>query len=271
MIMTEQDNPNRKTTVNDIDISNDAITTLVEQLENGISMVTLTANNEDGKSYLATLHIGDVVEVKGVADSSPVDPIDWSVVKPCFKGEIQDLVPSITKEHQVCQAVAFGYGYQLKEMRVNLNFGIITPIPTWEGVFDDTLDFIDWSHTNSPNPYIGSYDKLSFFWMNPMVLNSFIGAFSFNLNTLYNGLSFDSCKLHIVAAHYAGIGGECGSFTILPHYSFDGENWTTLNNFPDITSSIQVGVNPPYFPVWNSVTRSTYNPQSQYAEFPTDI
>jgi hypothetical protein len=141
-------NPNRQTEINGVDLSNQMVTTTVEHLENGIPMCTLLANNEDGAMYLASLKVGDTVVVKGLADSNPpytIDPIDWDIVDPCFRGEIQTAVPMLGKDAQVVQVIAFGKGYQMKEMRANAVYGAISPVPNFYNAYSFSHEFDTWA------------------------------------------------------------------------------------------------------------------------------
>ena len=234
------DNPSRQTLVNDIDLSSIAITTSIELLENGVPIAVITADNEDAAAYLAKLHIKDEVVVKGLADSAPPTPIDWSTVLPCFRGDIQQLVPVLTKDGQVCQVIAFGKGYQIKEMRVNTLYGKITPVPTWNNVydFDSLVDEWDKGHgaiTGPYSPYLNGYKQDSYLYLHILGNQTKITAgYTFGLNPDYNNSNFLYAKLHVLAALYSFSGsGTAGGVRLTAHWTTDLGNTPTWHSFTD--------------------------------------
>jgi hypothetical protein len=153
-----QDQPATQILVNDVDLTNVSLTTTVELNEDGIPMATITANNEDAMNYLSNLRIGDTVAIRGLKQgATPAAgqgwynvPQNWTGVPPCFLGTVQKLQPNLNRGGQIVGVIAFGIGYQLKEMRVNEIYGQITPMPLWNNVYnyDDTIPLVSIGSTS---------------------------------------------------------------------------------------------------------------------------
>ena len=265
--------PSRQTLVNDVDITPIGITTQVDMPENGIGKCTLTASNEDAQAYLSKLSIGDTVMVKGLANSNEAyyieNSINWLTVLPFFVGTIQELVPSLAQSGQVVRAVAFGVGFQLKQLRIMEEIGNILPVPTIAPVYtyDGTID--NWADTGLSSstgtfgyaPFINKYSGLV--WILDALeeptyiacslsghINSTgcktpsvptgtdaatIGVFNFNLSPDYVGGEFAQVELHIVAGVTTDTTNNSGSYpstvTITPYYSIDdGVTWNAFTN-----------------------------------------
>ena len=242
------DNSARQLLVSDVDLSTLAISIQVELTENGIPMCNLIADNEDAKSYLSKLNVGDTVQVKGLANSTEgyqiENSINWSVVLPCFVGIIQEITPDINNAGQVSGVMALGLGFQLKTMNVNSWYGDITALPQIANVVEFTDAEKDWS-TGGYNqvPYIGCYSGESAWtgiyryenqnYIQRDAVSSgapAIGGFTFALNEDYDYNPFAYCKLHIVAGIYSNSSGQSiTSATVQPFYSLDGGvTWTAF-------------------------------------------
>ena len=121
--------PNRKVYIGpigeEVDVTDKAIKVHVEKIENGIDLCVITAENEDAISYLNTLNMNDVVILKGVKDEgTPISNTNWDSISPYFRGSIQVLAPIINIQGEICDVTAFGDGFQLKEMKVNKQYGL---------------------------------------------------------------------------------------------------------------------------------------------------
>jgi hypothetical protein len=275
--MSEQPNPSRKVTVEDDNVSQDSITTLVEKRENGIDIVTLTASNEDGSNYLSTLHLNDEVKVKMVKDSNPpYTPAEedtfWNtnpLVKTVFRGRIQELSPILNKAGQVCRVVALGHGYQLKEMKVNKKYGAIVPLFSLGNTYGYEEEDNDWFLLGY-SPYIDSYVGNFFSLFGKGLFNIYchlhgnidqeIGAFTFMVDPEYDGIEFDTVELHVVAAIY----GDLTSANVMPYYSIDGSTWHKFTG--DLQFNITTKLpSRPEPDGWSDLVG--YNPMVQVAPF----
>jgi hypothetical protein len=256
------DDPTQRIVVADTDITMSSIKTQFIMEENAISYVTLTADDEDGKSYLATLKIGDLVTVQGMKDGPHGyndEPTDWTGTPVIFSGTVQELMPVMNKSGQVCSVTAYGQGYQLKKMRVAQEYGYIYPIVEWGFVYVykpkniGLIGATDWSVVGS-DPYINAYSFFHFIYVplsghinttgtgtygttNPPTTNTgTIGAFSYLINGEYNGGEFvpvgnaalegtgliSGAVLHIVAGFYDTSGTYPTSVIITPYWTIDG-------------------------------------------------
>lgn len=298
------DQPVIQTTVNGTVISSSFIMTTIEKNENGIDMITLTANNEDGQSYLATLKINDSIVVKGLSQApNPTsgegwynDTITWSSVPPCFVGTIQELSPKLSSDGEICAVVGYGNGYQLKEMRVAQEYGYVVPVQEWAFVYgyDNTIT-TSWIKQGS-DPYIGGYSYYHFikYDLSNYNTNAAIGAFAFGINTEFNGGSLSQLELHIVAGIYplpyntTYTSGDISSgVTITPYWrTASNPSWTAFHGTevispnPNSTSFFASNIlTPPLvswafnIPYWGPYTGSYafltgYNPVTDYAEGP---
>ena len=276
-----QNDPNKQVMVEDDDISLDAVTTRVELRENGIAACYLTANNEEGKLYLESLHLNDRVVVKLLPDSNPPTTPIWGAVSSVFDGNIQELAPILNTSGQICQVVAYGKGYQLKEMRVSKQYGLITPVLSWgfTNHFDDTIH--EWDSSNGYHraqpPYINSYSGLgfplglAFLGLTHCIyseldshLESDIGAFTLGITPEYDGGEFVTAQLHIVGALYSNGAGTADSVNIRAYWTIDdGAHWTAFTpDFDPIDAIIQSnGANDP---IWRTYTLLDPYPNTNY-------
>jgi len=263
-----QDQPATQILVNDVDLTNVSLTTTVELNEDGIPMATITANNEDAMNYLSNLRIGDTVAIRGLKQgATPAAgqgwynvPQNWTGVPPCFLGTVQKLQPNLNRGGQIVGVIAFGIGYQLKEMRVNEIYGQITPMPLWNNVYnyDDTIPLVSigstsgWTgagHNLGPfldttyAPYLNGWKQGSF--LVAYVSNGSggfnsgsVGAFDFGLDPDFNGALFQLAQLHIVATLYnldGSVGHVAGGVEITAQWTTDpfGTVSPTWHNFTD--------------------------------------
>ena len=220
MVFTEHFYPDKQVKVEGVDVSNDAISTRVELIENGIPMCTLTANNEDGINFLSNLVLNNIVEVKFVQDSTPPTAVNWAAVDVCFRGTIQELAPSISNKSQICKAVAFGYGFQTKQMRVSSQYGYGAVIPIYQNTFGFVNQIKEWS-TIGNSPWLQAYandfmhniqDTQSYIYLNLSGnLGKYIGAFNFGLSPISDNMLLAVAELHIVAGIY-----DTGAPPVLP-------------------------------------------------------
>jgi hypothetical protein len=238
-----ESHPKERIKINgDPDISADSISTEIIKRENGIDQCTLVANDDAGKSYLATLNINDEITVEY---GYPDEGIPYFKE---FDGYIMELDPSFTKAGEVCRAVAYGQGYWMRQVRVNANYESISVATALKVLYytgavtgPDNPDISPWSYDGF-SPYINelpnspiSEDSSNV--VNPVVsdvylldvgdhLNAYIGPFTItNLLTLKNEV-LTTCHLHMVAKVTAGT-----SCNVHFQYSHDGFI-SDINDFP---------------------------------------
>jgi hypothetical protein len=306
------DNPARQLLVNDVDLSGIAFSIQVELNENGIPMCTLVADNDDAKTFLSKMVVGDTIVVKGLAQSNEAyqveNTVNWSLVLPCFKGNIQELSPSLTQTGQQASVMSLGLGFQLKEMKVNSWYGDITALPQIANVVSFSNQIMNWSSGGyNQVPYIGCYSGESaysgifqfanqnYIQLDSNNLGGYIGGFGFAMDEDYDYNPFSYAKLHIVAGIYANDESQSiTSATVTPYYSIDNgatwhafagnngaanrggsvTNYTGLGgNFPSTTTSV-TGIFPPYEGEINWLIPitwtfdDTYNPLADYVHGP---
>jgi len=122
------DNPEEEVIIDGATISPDILSTQVTRRENGIDDAVLIANDEAGKSYLGSLHLGDPVVISyKYADGDNI----WHSV---FKGTIEELAPNMSKAGEVVSATAYGLGYPLKCSVIATEIGIDSENSSWETV-----------------------------------------------------------------------------------------------------------------------------------------
>ena len=122
------DNPEEEIIIDGATISPDILSTQVTRRENGIDDATLTAFDEEGKSYLGSLNLGVPVVISyKYADGDNI----WHSV---FKGTIEELAPNMSKAGEVVSATAYGLGYPLKCSVIATEIGSDSDNPTVDTV-----------------------------------------------------------------------------------------------------------------------------------------
>ena len=122
------DDPCNEIVIDGATISPDILSTQVTRRENGIDDATLTAFDEEGKSYLGSLNLGVPVVISyKYADGDNI----WHSV---FKGTIEELAPNMSKAGEVVSATAYGLGYPLKCSVIATEIGSDSDNPTVDTV-----------------------------------------------------------------------------------------------------------------------------------------
>ena len=287
--MTEKPNPNRKTTVEDADISQDSITTRVTLRENAVPEVRLQANNEAGANYLKTLHLKDEIVVKMIDDSNPPTAINWTTdpnVVRVFDGNIEELSPLLNKQGQVVEVVAFGKGYGCGQMRVADTYRNYTPYPnieyvnsfatpqslgnwnTWYVFFsarvnDNTAKlYVPWIGNTFVSKEGAQSSYISLPVSTPNIGSQFSSVIFDNIGEGFEGASLSKAELHIVAGMTSPSVSYATSVTIKPQYSVD--NGATWHDFPSSATFT------PFTNLFTPYITLFYNPLLDYPNLPFD-
>lgn len=104
----------------DLDLSNDSITAIVNTRENKIDDAVLVANDEAGKAYIISLHIGDRITVKFTYMDITEN---W---KQIFDGIVVSLEPSMdVSKGETCRAQLYAYpAIALNRMRATGQYSV---------------------------------------------------------------------------------------------------------------------------------------------------
>ena len=252
--MVEKPNPNRKTTVEDADISSSSITTRVVLRENAVPEVRLQANNEAGANYLKTLHLKDEIVVKMIDDSNPPTAINWvtdpNVVR-VFDGNVEELSPLLNTNGQVVEVIGFGKGYGCGQMRVADTYRNYTPYPSflYQNAYvnpkthgnwaawvvtsigflrtdDTTAQTVEWMDSTYATQ--GLYHYISVPVLTANIGSTFTAFTASNLGQGFEGASLTQAELHIVGG--LTFGNHSNTTAILKvGYSIDsGVSWHTF-------------------------------------------
>lgn len=123
----------------DYQLQDEAVTTDVLQVENGVWQATVQANDYETATYLDKVQIGDVVKIY----------MDYTGVltTQVFGGWVSRLNPSLTGRGEICGIGARGYGVSLLAMRVGQEYGSESVNPTintvQEIIADATVGIVD--------------------------------------------------------------------------------------------------------------------------------
>lgn len=96
----------------------DILSTTVTRRLNAIDDAMLIAVDTAGKEFLATLNVGDDVEIQYQWADDPTPT--WVTV---FKGAIQSLNPNMSKAGEIVSASAYGKGFPFKNCRIATEYG----------------------------------------------------------------------------------------------------------------------------------------------------
>lgn len=130
--------PERKVEAAAVDISSDSITVEVHRPENAISYVLLSANDYDGKNYIANIDAFTVIKVshRYAGDA-------WTQV---FEGVTERIGPRLDNT-QTLQLTAYGYGRALRNTHCSANYGnesedpsLNTPHEIWDDLIDEMIN-----------------------------------------------------------------------------------------------------------------------------------
>jgi len=122
------DNPEEEIIIDGATISPDILSTQVTRRENGVDDARLLAFEEEGKSYLGSLNLGDPVVISyKYADGDNI----WHTV---FKGTIEELAPNMSRADESVSATAYGLGYPLKCSVIATEIGKDSENSSWETV-----------------------------------------------------------------------------------------------------------------------------------------
>jgi len=111
--------PRTQINSDDATIEEDAISTVVTLLENGLPSCHLVANNYKGKLYLQNLKLYSKVTVKFAYEDNGT--INWTSVEPVFTGRIVDIGPEMTSRGETLVATALD-GECWKQVRINREY-----------------------------------------------------------------------------------------------------------------------------------------------------
>ena len=242
----------------DPNISEDSISTVVTLRENGIAECTLTANNTEGKLYLATLNLYDEVIIRYEYSEDELTDEEWLAIDPVFTGKIIELNNSLVREGETLNIIAMGKGYCSKLMRVAQEYGQDSSLVKWlkpsepatweEFIYKESTDEnvniskIVNSHdidSTDPNqwtligvtPYLHDFDETNTILSNAMTTGNFGNYFSFqNLDIKYYAFEPNANSyIEIYARLNDGTGGHATSIRVqLRVWVEHSTSWETL-------------------------------------------
>lgn len=219
--------PMEKVMINDVDLTNESLSSEVVLIENGIAKCTLHANDDMGQNYLNNLVLMDEVTVKYWYDEDG----EGSAVT-VFDGFIQELYPSLSIQGEIVSAVAYGHGYWMKQMKVANTYSFVTgdlgvrdiEVSSYSNVVDENWQLM---LTEEDYPYldirsgevdtgyttgIDGYHYLRFLYPHPEIfiyhhyvnivvnsgnLGSKVGNFGFGVTPLEQDYLLNVAELHI--------------------------------------------------------------------------
>ena len=116
------------------DVSSETFITTVHRPENAISRAVISANDYQGKNYIANVDISTVIKVslRYAADG-------WTQV---FEGIAEYVGPSINTSKQSVELIAYGYGRALRNTCCSSNYGNESESPTLDTpheIWDDLI------------------------------------------------------------------------------------------------------------------------------------
>jgi len=226
------DKPKTIITVDSAPVSSDIISTTVILRENGIADLTMSANNEEGKTFLNTIIMGAEISVSYWYADKVGD-----TVHECFRGTVDELTPNLSMSGEIVQVHAVGEGICLKDTRVASEFGTESKnakgdelaIDDDEEVDGWSLHVNDWTHVNnSPWLHIGDSDKITI----PADLDYQgyqDGDFTFqDFSCARDTMNITELSLNLRCRLVAGAGGAATSAKVRPSIH-DGTAWHNLD------------------------------------------